>query len=234
MTRRVSTFPKAVLIFLALSVAVRAGTVLYSDGPINGELEGSLISAYGGNNVPDSLANTFTLSSNATLTGVTFGLWLYPTFTATTLDWTIWNAAGPGGGGSILDSGTGTLSNVFVLANSTIPGGFDVYSSSFSLPSILLDAGTYWLELNQVNSGALAYWDNNSGPSEAWANQWGNETVSNNCGGDPLLEAGLTTCGNSFQITGNVASPVPEPGGLALAGSGLLLLAGAVRRRLHR
>ena len=138
-----------------------ADTVPYNDGAINGNL-GSTFITFG-----DNAADSFVLSSVVTLTTSNPPL---------TLDWSIWDASGPGGiGGVVLDSGTGaTLSDTFLFQQGG-QGGYGIYQSSFALPSITLSAGTYWLELqNAVNPDEDAVlWDVNNGPSEAWDDQHG-------------------------------------------------------------
>jgi hypothetical protein len=226
---------------LLLSASASAD-VLYSNGPVNGT-----INAYTLYFDPDccSVADSFTLASNSTVTGVGgLGFWLLDAgpFTPATLDWSIWSSAGPGGGGSILDSGTGvSLANTFDFAALDVGATketFDIYTSSFSIPSISLIAGTYWLQLDNgkatvVNNGTvLLAWDQNNGPSEAWYGYAG--------GGGYLKPgaAGCTTpgpngyCSESFDIIGTPnASTVPEPRGIFLFGTALTLIGAAIRKR---
>jgi hypothetical protein len=195
-----------------------ADTVPYNDGAINGNL-GSTFITFG-----DNAAHSFVLSSVVTLTTSNPPL---------TLDWSIWDAPGPGGiGRVVLDSGTGaSLSNTFLFENGTADDG--IYQSSFALASIALSAGTYWLELqNAVNPDVDAVlWDVNNGPSEAWDDQHSIITAPD-CGNSAPI-AGLTSCASAFQITGSTPSPVPEPRGFAiLFGVGALCLAAAHLR--HR
>jgi hypothetical protein len=224
---------RALVGFLLLSTAPTfADTVLFNSGPINGTISGEFI------NLSFEIADSFSLPSNGTLTGVKVGLDLPgPSNTPIQLDWAIWNAAGPGGGGSILDSAVGaTLSNTF-LFTSTL-GGFgttEVYQSSFSLPSITLSAGTYWLELqNAVDSASNGVaWDLNNGPSTVWASPPPGIVTAgapDNCGdtGSPIIP-GLATCGSAFEITGET---VPEPRGLALFVVGCLLAGAVLSRKL--
>jgi hypothetical protein len=180
----------AILAFAAcgcLGIPAQADTVLYSDGPINGTINAELINA--GKETSDS----FTLTSGSTLTGVQdIGLWTVAGDAPVTVVWDI----GTVPFGSTDGTGTATLTN-----NSTsIPGSgdggvFTVWSSSFSLPSITLGSGTYYLTLEQgvtANSMNLG-WDINNGPSSA----------SHTGSGSVPAE--------SFEIVGNVVAAVPEP-----------------------
>jgi hypothetical protein len=212
---------------LALPVTALADTIIYDDGSINGSLSSIFI------NLAFATADSFTLSSSATLSGVKLGLWTPGTDNSPlTLDWSIWNAPGPGGvGGVILDSATdASLTNSFLFENS-FDGGYGVYQSSFSLPSISLGAGTYWLELqNAVNTvGNSVSWDLNNGPADVWVNTSGFITAPD-CG-DLEGTPGLTSCASAFQILGGTPNTVPEPRGLAaIFGAGALCLAAALRR----
>jgi hypothetical protein len=110
---------------------------------------------------------------------------------------------------------------------------FAVDEVSFSLGSDLLGAGTYWLMLlDGAAGGAPVGWDQSDGASVAWDNGAGLlANTGNGCGG--VSGALGTTCSESFQIIGP-STTTPEPGSLMLFGSGMLLLAGAWRRKASR
>ena len=97
--------------------------------------------------------------------------------------------------------------------------GFNVCIEEGSLSQVNLDAGTYWLNLDNavVNTGDPIYWDENSGPSSASENSVG--TIPSEAF---TLEGGFTTGSGS----------VPEPSSIMLFGSGILGLAGVLRRKL--
>ncbi len=101
--------------------------------------------------------------------------------------------------------------------------GFNVCTetstSGFSGPN--LAAGTYWLNLENavVNTGDPIYWDENSGPSSASENSVG--TIPSEA--FTILDEIGTSSSNS----------VPEPSSIMLFASGVVGLAGMLRRKLH-
>jgi hypothetical protein len=236
MYTRILSIVLPALIVLALSAPAPAD-VLYSNGAINGTVNAIPI------NLGGDIADSFTLSSDATLTGVTLGLWAYYGDSPATVDWLIWSDPGPAEGGTLLDSAKdASLSNTFLLNNHNLVNGFNVYQSSFALPSIALGPGTYWLELTNANDSMSDFidWDANGGPSGAQSLYmggpplFGNLTLANNCGDSNLTPgfggATLASCSESFEIKGQ---STPEPAQLALVlNAGLLLVVAALRRKL--
>lgn len=195
----------SLLSFVLLSVSA-SGSVLYSDGAINGTIGGNSI--YSTFEVTDS----FVLSSDATIDDVSnIGIWVATGDVPLTVDWTISTA--PDGGGTIEGSGTDvSLTSTFVQTTSP----YDIYNASFNITGLPLTAGTYYLELagaTGTNSTAV-YWDVNGGPSLA-------------------DEDGSPIAAESFEIDGTVAS-APEPASLVLLGCGLLALGGVRRFRSGR
>jgi PEP-CTERM motif len=93
-----------------------------------------------------------------------------------------------------------------------------------------LAAGTYWLNLANavVNDGDPIYWDENSGvggngPSSASENSVG--TIPS----EAFTVLGTSSTSSSSSSTGGT---VPEPSSIMLFGSGILGLAGVLRRKL--
>jgi hypothetical protein len=168
------------------------------------------------------VSDSFTVGAG-TITGADFGVWLYANDVMQTVDWSVTSAAN---GGTVFGSGTGTSVTLgpadecgggSCLDTTSNPYGYWLASQEFSFgPSgITLGGGTYWLNLQNavVPTGDPVYWDENSGPSLA---------AESAIGSIPS---------EAFAIDGGTGTP--EPGTLAfLGGSGLLLLGGALRRKL--
>lgn len=244
MKSKITGFSLLALLCLLVSASASAD-VLYSNGPVNGTINGWII------NFGAQVADSFTLSSNSTLTGVdNVGLLVVSGHTPSTVDWSIWNGGGPGGGGTDLDGPTtASLTNTFDFSGTGLLFGDEIYTSSFSLPSIVLGPGTYWLELDNATQvgptppDTVMGWDQNDGPlgngtgSEAWQSVTGFLTAASSCGGISTPPP-TGYCSESFEIVGTqmqTQTPtVPEPGSMAQFGTGLLLMTGLLRRKLCR
>src|SRR6266568_186638 len=114
-----------------------------------------------------AVADSFTLSGPATVTGIDFVSWNYPGDTLQSIDWAITTAPFSG----TIASGTASLSSSFIETNGY---GYQISENSFSLTQNLA-GGTYWLQFQNavVGNGDPIYWDINSGPSLAWHNTLG-------------------------------------------------------------
>jgi hypothetical protein len=89
-----------------------------------------------------------------------------------------------------------------------------------------LSGKTYWLTLTNavVPSGDAVYWDENSGVG----------CTSPGCPSQALEPLIGTIASESFDITGTSDGAALEPSSIVLFGSGVLGLAGVLRRRLGK
>jgi len=201
-------FASIVLLALSLMVAAPAfAATLYSNGPINGTING--FNTCCGLLVTDS----FNISSNSTVTGFDGGFWVWAGLgdLPVQVDWSIGTSAF----GNTLGSGTAVLSNSLFCSGCWF-GNFDIYTSTASGLNVPLLTGTYWLTLQNAITvnGSDMMWDENDGPSMAQQSSLG-----------PIGS-------EAFNIYGTTQTTTPEPGTLVMFASGILGLGGVLRRKL--
>ncbi len=208
------------LLLIWMSAYPLAAQILYSNGPILGG-DNSAVEFVGDLAVSD----TFTLSGNSKMTGFDFGVWVLQGDTPLTVDWSITSKAQ---GGKSYASGVANLTNVF---HNSWTEGHDAYTwniyDSFASTNVSLGAGTYWLNLtNGVSSEQSGmYWDINKGQGCG-----GSDGNGANCPSLAYFNLVGKYDSEAFNISGGPQTP--EPGSLALFGSGILGLGGLLRRRL--
>ena len=166
----------------------------------------------------DAVSDSFQSNVSINMNGFTFGDWVPAGNTPLTVDWSI----GTSPFENQLGSGIGAISATLLCSsgqpfNGGICGdglGYDVYSATVNTGTIGLTSGTYWLTLTGAtdNQGGLDGWDINSGPSTAYHSRLGQVPSE------------------WFTINGST----PEPSSIMLFGSGILGLAGVLRRKLTR
>jgi hypothetical protein len=192
------------------------------------------------------VSNSFTVSTDATLTTATVGLWGYPRILPVPdiipqkLDWAI----GTTPYGSDISSGTGaSLNNVY---EGSFTSNWPLWESSFSVTGTVAAGTTYYLTLSKA-------YELQAEQPAAWGTWWSVAGQDDNApsvaysteaktGADPLGNLASVTYpasksnSESFQIYGTESTPpptsVPEPISLVLLGLGLIGVAGA-RRKLH-
>jgi hypothetical protein len=204
----------ASLTILCLALAAVPAFADYDNGPINGSVDAWTI------NFGYIVSDTFT-STGSSVTGFMFGVWEFPGDTLTHVDWSITSAEN---GGTVYGSGTAATTDAFVSSNQY---GYNIDKITVSGLNVSAPSGTLWLNLQNasVASGDPVYWDENSGrgcggsgcPSSASESALGtipSEAFTVNMGG-------TTTSGTT-----------PEPSSIMLFGSGILGLAGLLRRKL--
>jgi PEP-CTERM motif len=185
-----------------------AQTDIYDNGPINGTVDAWTI------NSGYAVSDSFTVGAGgATVNGLSFGFWEYGQTDLRSADVAITSAEF---GGTTFFDGTVNFTD---SGCSTNQQGYYVCTGTGSFNGPTLSGGTYWLTLeNACCDDAGIFWDENSGPSSASENQVG------------------TIPSESFTILGatgsSSGSSTPEPSSIMLFGSGVLGLAGVLRRKL--
>jgi hypothetical protein len=181
-----------------------ADSILYSNGPTNGTTDAWNVAQ--GFSVSDS----FTVPANSVLLA-----W----------KWVHWSA--PGGGHLVTTDmafGSTSFGGTFhtYSETSTFLGtnqfGYELWEDSATIPGIPW-SGAGWVTLeNACTTDGCGvdpvYWDENSGPSSAFENVVG------------------SIPSESFTLIGTTETTTPEPSAIMLFGSGILGVAGFLRRRL--
>ena len=210
--------PAVVLLLLVISPA--SAQVLYDDGPINGTVDAWTI------NYGYVMSDTITLAHSGTVGGFDFGVWEYAGDQTLTVDWSI--SSGPSGG-TTYGQGTASVTDTFISVNQY---GYDIDKLSATIAGPTLEAGTYWLNLQNAvtKQGNPLYWDENSGVGCKGDDGMGGGCPSDACNGTCLDSPGVPP--ESFDIVGTGSGQTPEPSSILLFGSGILGLVGVLRRKL--
>ncbi|HEY1254274.1 MAG TPA: PEP-CTERM sorting domain-containing protein [Terracidiphilus sp.] len=192
-------------------------TILYNN-TTSSSYKGNSDYVGGGTSVTDS----FSLSANATITGISLGVELMggALDPVTEVGWQVTTAPF---GGSQIDSGVATSFTEIDFASVLGPGdsGFIAPAQiTFDIddPEILANT-TYYLEIDNLagtlyGSPAQVNWDVSGGSSASTISDFGSAPS------------------NTFQILGAEDSSTPEPSSFLLLGSGLAGLAGLIKRKL--
>jgi hypothetical protein len=189
-----------------------AAQTLWSNGPVNGTTDAWTI------NFGFVVSDSFTIGSGgAPVVGVNFYAWTFPSDVLETAEVSI--TSSEFGGTTYTDQ----IVNFTQSACSANQLGFNVcLEQSSGITPVELSRGTYWLNLSNavVNDGDPIYWDENSGVSSASENSVGT-----------IPSEAFTILGGEVSVT-TTTSTTPEPGSVMLWGSGVLAMAGALRRKL--
>jgi len=211
---------------LLFAINASADTTIFNDGAVDGNDNAFFITGPNNANFLGSvqdISNGFTAGASATPTTLQFGMWITKGDTPSTISYEIGTSAF----GTDLGSGTVGLNSsnsTFLFTNGN---GFDVYSVTIPVVSLAMISGdSYWLTLSNgndlSNSGSFA-WDIPNGGSG------GPATCNFRQSGTNFGDCGLG--GESWVLSSSVTN-TPEPGSFVLLGSGLIGVAGVLRRRL--
>jgi uncharacterized membrane protein YedE/YeeE len=205
------------VVCLALAAMPAWAQWTYDNGPINGETDAWTI------NFGFIVSDTYVAGGTA-VNSFTFGVWLIDAGgPMSSVGWSITSGENSGTVyGSGVASGS-SLTDKFISTNSF---GYNIDAitvSGLNVPEV--SGATYWLNLYNaaVPSGEAVYWDENSGKG---------------CGGSgcpsKASESELGTIpSEAFTISGGSSTgTTPEPSSIMLFGSGILGLAGVLRRKL--
>ena len=123
---------------------------VFQSGDINGAISAATI---GG---PYSVTQAFNLANSSVLTSVEIGAWVDKGHSPNSLRWSIGSTAFG------TDFGTEVVPLAITLLGPAMVGDYwDVYKAVFSLPSVTLSEGDYFLTLSDAaqDSGAPFMWD---------------------------------------------------------------------------
>jgi hypothetical protein len=215
------------LTILCLALTASAATTIFSEGPIDGNTNGFFVT---GPSFPNLLGSVQDISN---------GFIAAASGAPNQLEWGEWSVGAPtsfsyelGSSAFGTDLGSGTIAQT--PGNSTLlftnGFGYGIYDVKVAITSAAMTAGnTYWLSISNAtdasNDGTQA-WDipngGSGGPATCNYRQYG--TNYGWCGYG----------GESFTLTGSTPGTTPEPSSILLLGSGILGLAGVLRRKLTR
>ena len=208
------------ILYLTLAaIPVLAQQWSYDNGPINGTTDAWTINF--GFLVSDSF-----VAQGSNVAGFSFGVWEFSGDLMTSVDWSINSEENAGtlyGSGTAKKGGGagGTLTDTFISSNQY---GYDIDRITVTGLNVngMTTGNRYWLTLQNavVPSGNPVFWDENSGTG----------CQSNGCPSLASENALGTLPAEAFTIGGG--GTTPEPSSIMLLGSGILGLAGVVRRKL--
>ena len=224
----------ATLSLLVLCLALTASAQVYSEGPIDGNDNAFFVTGPNFNNflgTNQDISNGFVAAA---------GNW-----SATDLMWAEWSVGAPTGFsasfGPTAFTNTGipgcsscqfdfaqNASNTTLLFTNGL--GYGVYKTTVTFPDIhMIGGNTYWLTISNATDAA-------GDGTQAW-------DIPNGGSGGPAIcnfrqagvnDGGCGLGGESFSISGVPIGTTPEPSSIMLFGSGILGLAGILRRKMTR
>ena len=216
---RTASFFLLTILCLMLAVVPAMADTFYSNGPYNGTNDAWAI------NFGFSVSDSFTVPQEFSIEDLHIVYW---DASSTDLLTTVDMAVGSTSFGGTPQTLTG-VTNTFLGTNQY---GYFLYQADYSFANIAWSGAGYVTLQNACSTSGCStvnpiYWDENSGPSMAYEN-----TV----GSIPSEAFTLTgTCPCCFRGDGSspTCGPSPEPSSIMLFGSGILGLAGVLRRKMN-
>jgi PEP-CTERM motif len=229
MKLRIALFSLLTLCCLMLAVApAMAQFDLYDNGPYNGTTDAWTI------NFGFTVSDSYTLPFNAPVFGFSFVYWdANSSDLLTSVDWCTSGAPlctpnatwGAGGTGNITNTLLGTNQFGYELYRADITG---LFALQFANPGFITLGNACTTSGCSVSNPI--YWDENSGVG----------CMSNGCPSSAFENTIGSIPSEAFTVTGGCVfggrrpcGPTPEPGTITLFGSGILGLAGVLRRKLN-
>lgn len=200
---------------LCLALAALPAFADYENGPINGTGDAWPF------DFGFTLSDSFVADNNA-VTGFMLGTWEYPGDALSSVQWSITSEPN---GGTVYGSGTASGKNLADQFISTNQLGFDIDLVTIRGLNVAVTANAkYWLNLQNAQDpkGDPTYWDENSGVG----------CTSPGCPSQAEESLVGTVPSESFTVNTGGTQTTPEPSSFLLLGSGVIALAGVLRRRL--
>lgn len=233
----ITSLPLLAILCLTLSAPAFAQTIFVS-GPIDGNQTGLFITGPNNPNFKGSfqdISNGFFPTNPGTPSTLEFGEWIASGFTPSSIAWAIDTVAfGTTNSGIVAQNAT---NSTFLFINGF---GYDIYDVTIPVTGPAMNTFTqYWVTLSNASDSqgdnSTEAWDYTGGPATCNYRQSGTNLGA--CGSGAGILAEHTTPqdgeGESFTISGSQAT-TPEPSSIILFGSGILGLAGILRRKLGR
>ena len=212
MKTRIASLSLLTIVCLVLAVAPAMADTLYSNGAYNGTADAWTI------NFGFSVSDSFTTPGGSSIEDLHLVYWdASASDLLTTVDMAL---------GSTSFGGTPqTLTGVTNTLLGTNQFGYNLYQADYSFGNIPWSGAGYVTLSNACSTSGCSvsnpiYWDENSGGSTAYENTIGS-----------IPSEAFTLTGTT---TTTIPSTTPEPSSIMLFGSGILGLAGVLRRKLTR
>ena len=214
------------LTILCLALTGFAQTIIYNDGGIDGNDNGFFVTGPNNPNFLGSvqdISNGFVAAASGTPNQLAWGEWIASGIAPTSFSYELGSTAF----GTDLGSGTVAQNSTNSVKLFTNGFGYDVYSVTVPVTSAAMTAGNeYWVSISNASdagSSSTEGWDlagPNGGPATCNFRQSGTNYGDCGIGGESFTLSATTT--------------TPEPSSILLLGSGILGLAGVLRRKLTR